>query len=96
MTDLALATTPQDSAPTGPTVWILSEGEQHEGGTILGVYLDKDLARGAFLAKAQELQDRFSIDDARQGEDGSLHLYGGCDWIALEPHPVVTALELDA
>lgn len=80
---------------TGPVVWILSEGEMHEGGTIVGVYLDRDLARGALAAKAQELNDRFTISDARQDDDGSIHVEGGCDWIALEPHPVVTALELD-
>ncbi|MFJ5294491.1 hypothetical protein [Streptomyces sp. NPDC088348] len=75
---------------TAPTVWILS------GGEIFGVYLDRDLARGALTVKAQELNDRFTIRDARQEDDGSIHVEGGCDWIALEPHPVVTALELDA
>jgi hypothetical protein len=78
----------------GPVVWILSKGEMHEGGSIVGVYLDRDLARGALTARAQQLQDRFTISDARQESDGSIHLEGGCDWIALEPHPVVTSLEL--
>ncbi|WP_432077814.1 hypothetical protein [Streptomyces sp. YPW6] len=77
-----------------PTVWILSEGEMHEGGTIVGVYLDRDLARGALTARAQRLHERFTIDDARQDDDGSIHIEGGCDWISLEPHQVVTALEL--
>ncbi|MEU0160203.1 hypothetical protein ABZ154_15515 [Streptomyces sp. NPDC006261] len=85
----------QPTGLTGLTVWILSEGEMHEGGTIVGVYLDRDLARGALTARAQKLHDRFTIDDARQDDDGSVHIEGGCDWIALEPHPVVTALELD-
>lgn len=79
---------------TSPTVWILSEGELHEGGTIVGVYLDRDLARGALTERAQELNDRFTIRDAHQNDDGSIHVEGGCDWIALEPHPVVTAQEL--
>lgn len=78
----------------GPTVWILSNGELHEGGTIIGVYLDRELARGAFVKEAQALDARFGIDDARQEDDGALHLEGGCDWVALEPHPVVVAHEL--
>lgn len=78
-----------------PTVWILSEGEMHEGGTIVGVYLDRDLARGALTERAQKLHERFTIDDAHQDDDGTIRIEGGCDWIALEPHPVVTALELD-
>ncbi|WP_405699100.1 hypothetical protein OG209_05260 [Streptomyces sp. NBC_01383] len=81
---------------SGPVVWILSEGEMHEGGSIVGVYLDRDLARGALAVAAQRLHDRFTIDDARQEGDGSIHVEGGCDWIALEPHRVVTAHELDA
>ncbi|TXS34755.1 hypothetical protein [Streptomyces sp. OR43] len=77
---------------SGPVVWILSKGEMYEGGTIRGVYLDRDLARGALTAAAQELP--FAIDDVRQDDDGAIHIEGGCDWISLKPHPVVTALEL--
>lgn len=81
-------------ASTGPVVWILSTGEFGEGGQILGVYLDRDLARGALTEEAQKLQDRFTISDARQDDDGTLHVEGGCDWIALEPHRVVTTAQL--
>ncbi|WP_331731828.1 hypothetical protein OG298_45160 (plasmid) [Streptomyces sp. NBC_01005] len=96
MTELQHRQNTDHTASGKPTVWILSEGEMHEGGTIIGVYLDRDLARGALVTKAQELNDRFTISDARQEDDGSIHVEGGCDWIALEPHPVVTTLELDA
>ncbi|MDQ0809838.1 hypothetical protein QFZ63_001552 [Streptomyces sp. B3I7] len=80
---------------TGAVVWILSAGEMSEGGNILGVYMDRELARGALVAEAQKLHDRFTISDARQESDGSIHVEGGCDWIALEPHAVVTARELE-
>ncbi|WP_331763143.1 hypothetical protein OG571_47375 (plasmid) [Streptomyces sp. NBC_01369] len=96
MTELQHHQNTDHSASSKPTVWILSTGEFGEGGTIRGVYLDRDLARGALVAKAQELNDRFTISDARQEDDGSIHVEGGCDWITLEPHPVVTTLELDA
>ncbi|MDX2986532.1 hypothetical protein [Streptomyces caniscabiei] len=86
----------EHTAPAGHVVWVLSSGEMHEGGTIQGIYTDRVLARGEFTKRAQALQDRFSIDDARQDEDGSIHLSGGCDWIALEPHPLITAVQLDA
>lgn len=85
----------EHTAPAGPVVWVLSGGEMYEGGTIHGIYADRDLARGEFTKRAQALQDRFSIDDARQNEDGSIRLSGGCDWIALEPHPLITAAQID-
>ncbi|THA29161.1 hypothetical protein E6R18_24940 [Streptomyces sp. A1277] len=86
---------PADNS-TGPVVWILSKGERYEGGWIVGVYLDRDLARGALVTLAQELHDRFEISDARQNDDGSIHVEGGCDWISLVPHPVVTAAQIEA
>ncbi|MFB7222429.1 hypothetical protein [Streptomyces sp. NPDC056227] len=96
MTELQHRQNINHAASNQPTVWILSEGVMHEGGTIVGVYLDRDLARGALVTKAQALNDRFTISDAGQDDDGSIHVEGGCDWIALEPHPVVTALGLDS
>jgi hypothetical protein len=86
----------KQEAVVGPVVWILSGGELSEGGTILGVFMDRDLARGALTDEAQKLHDRFTIRDARQEDDGSIHVEGGCDWLALEPHAVVTARELNA
>lgn len=78
--------------PTGPTVWILSKGEFSEGGNVSGVYADRDLARGEFTTQAQNMS--FAIDDARQADDGSIQLSAGCDWLALEPHPLVTARQI--
>lgn len=92
MAALDLLHIPQD--PTQPVVWILSTGEMHEGGTIVGVYLDRDLARGQFVTEAQKISDRFSIDDIRQDDDGSIHVEGGCDWLSLEPYSVTTAAQL--
>lgn len=81
---------------TGPTVWILSTGEMSEGGQIIGVYLDRDLAHGDFVTEAQKIHDRFGIDDLKPAEDGSIQLNGGCDWLALEPHQVTTRRELSS
>ena len=77
---------------TGPIVWILSKGEHHEGGQVIAVFTDRDLARGQFVHEAQNMA--FAIDDAYQGDDGSIHLDAGCDWLALEPHPLVTSAQL--
>lgn len=76
----------------GPVVWILSKGEHHEGGEVIAVFADRDLARGQFAHEAQNMA--FAIDDARQDEDGSVHLDAGCDWLALEPHLLVTQTQL--
>lgn len=81
---------PDHPVPDSPIVWILSHGEMHEGGDIDGVYLDRELARGDFITKAQEMTEVFALDDAQQDDNGAIRLSMGCDWLALEPHPVVT------
>lgn len=75
------------------TIWILSKGEQHEGGEVLGVYADRDLARGHFLTEAQSMC--FPIKDAQQDPNGAIHLYAGCDYLALEPHPLIARNEIE-
>lgn len=78
---------------TSPTVWVLSTGEDHEGGTVLGVYASKDAAKGPFVEAAKRIP--FDLDSAWQDEeDGSVHAHGGCDWVALEPHPLITDVQL--
>jgi hypothetical protein len=91
MTELAR----HEAQPTGPVASILSKGEMHEGGYIVGVYLDRDLAHGDFVREAQQIHDRFGIDDLTPDTtDGSIRLHGGCDWLALEPHPLITSAQL--
>lgn len=93
MTDLQRREAEQ-TTPTGPVVWILSKGEMYEGGHIIGVFLDRHLARGAFTTEALTIQNVFSIDNAEQTDDGTIRVEGGCDWLELEPHHVVTAHEI--
>jgi hypothetical protein len=77
----------------GPTVWVLSTGEDHEGGTVLGVYASKDAAKGPFVEAARRIP--FDLDKAWQDEgSGAVHAHGGCDWVSLEPHPLITATQL--
>jgi len=78
----------QKTEQQGPTVWILSKGEDYEGGHTIGVYASKDLAKGPFLEAAQSIP--FDLDDAWQDDDGAVHAHGGCDWVSLEPHPLIT------
>lgn len=77
-------------------VWILMQGEHHEGGAVYGVFATRELGHGAFANLAEQLYERFGISDARQEENGALHLDGGCDWISLTPHEVTTQLEIPA
>ncbi len=79
---------------TGPVVWILSSGEMHEGGTVLGVYASKDVAKGPFVQAARNIS--FDLDRAWQDETGAVHAHGGCDWVSLEPHALITQTELSA
>ncbi|MFC8376447.1 hypothetical protein ACIBX9_31395 [Streptomyces albidoflavus] len=77
-----------------PQVWLLMQGEDHEGGDVLGVFVTREAARGEFIAAARRLH--FEIDGAEEREDGSLHLHAGCDWLSLTPHAVATAEAIEA
>ncbi|OKH91721.1 hypothetical protein AB852_28255 [Streptomyces uncialis] len=80
--------------PPVQVVWLLEAGEDHEGGSVLGVFSDREAARGAFLDAAQRMP--FGIDAAEEEEDGSLRLHGGCDWLTLTPHTVATTEAIEA
>jgi hypothetical protein len=78
-------------------VWILEAGEADEGGNVLGIYADRDLARDDFIAEAVKMCDGFgerAPDLSERRENGSLRVEVHCDWLTLEPHPVVTAPRL--
>ena len=70
MTDIQLAGHHHNAQQDGPVVWILSTGELSEGGNIVGVYLDRDLAYGDFMDQARQIDDRFGIDTVRPEDDG--------------------------
>ncbi|MFF8100081.1 hypothetical protein ACF07S_09950 [Streptomyces sp. NPDC016640] len=78
---------------TGPVVWVLSKGEDHEGGDVLGVYASKSIAKGPFAEAACSIP--FDLDGAWQDETGAVHAHGGCDWVSLVPYPLVTQLAVD-
>ncbi|NUP52333.1 MAG: hypothetical protein HOW97_34180 [Catenulispora sp.] len=81
------------TAPAGPVVWILTSGELYQGGgTILGVYATKQAARGPFMTAAASIP--FTIDKAWRDDDQGVHVEGGCDFVSLEPHQVITAPQL--
>ena len=78
---------------TGPVVWVLSTGEDHEGGTVLGVYATREAGKGPFVEAARNIY--FDLDAAWQDEEsGAVHAHGGCDWVSLEPHPLITQTQL--
>lgn len=78
---------------TGPIVWVLSTGEDHEGGDVLGVYATKEAAKGPFAEAARSIP--FDLDSAWQDEEsGAVHAHGGCDWVSLVPHPLISSAQL--
>jgi hypothetical protein len=77
----------------GPVVWVLSSGEDHEGGHILGVYATKDLAKGPFFQAAEDMP--FNLDGVWQDGDGRVSVHGDCDWVSLKPYPLVTQLAVE-
>jgi hypothetical protein len=80
-------------SPTGPIVWVLATGEDYEGGTVLGVYASKEAAKGPFVEAACRIP--FDLDEVWQDDDGAVNAHGGCDWVALEPHPLISTPQLD-
>lgn len=84
----------QDTATTGPIVWVLSTGEDHEGGYVVGVYASKEAAKGPFYDAATGIP--FKLDKAWQDGDGAVHAHGGCDWVSLEPYALVGSPQLTA
>lgn len=75
-------------------IWILMKGELSEGGEVLDVFADRDVARGRFLTEALTIDRTFGIRDAHLEVDGSLRIEGGCDWLSLTPHDVITRNQL--
>ncbi|MCX4826647.1 hypothetical protein OG883_44205 [Streptomyces sp. NBC_01142] len=96
MTELA-TTTQAPATELEPGVWILESGEDYEGGSIKGVYTDRDLAADDFLDLVRDLARNNRLDVDRSGEDPAtcdLYVHGGCDWISLTRYPVTTRRQL--
>ncbi|MCI3279136.1 hypothetical protein [Streptomyces cylindrosporus] len=97
MTDIQLAADTTSTQQASPVVWILSKGILQEGGDIIDVYLDRELALGDFLTHAAQIaQGNGKIYNPRASDDGALHLSGMSEWLALEPHTVRTKRSLGA
>ena len=79
-------------------VWILTAGEDHEGGQVDSVYAERDLAAGRFMEMAKELAERFGrgLDEPMASIDGSLYIHSGCDWVSLDPHELIGQLAIEA
>ncbi|MBQ0889995.1 hypothetical protein KBZ94_34585 [Streptomyces sp. RM72] len=96
MTELA-TTTQSPAIELEPSVWILESGEDYEGGSIRGVYTDRDLAADDFLDLVRDLARYYSLDVDRSGGDPAtcdLYVHGGCAWISLTRYSVATRRQL--
>ncbi|MET9779327.1 hypothetical protein ABZ023_34660 [Streptomyces sp. NPDC006367] len=92
-----LATTQGTATEQEPSVWILESGEDYEGGSVKGVYTDRDLAADDFLDLVRDLARRTHLDVDRSGENPAtcdLYVHGGCDWIRLTRYRVTTRRQL--
>lgn len=63
-------------------VWVVSNGENHEGGTVVGVYSSKELA----VKKALEVPPHF--DGGWEPLPEPLAWGNGCDYVIVEEFPV--------
>jgi hypothetical protein len=89
MTDLAH----RQQQRTARSFGYSSTGEDSEGGDVLGVYATKEAAKGPFVEAARRIP--FDLDNAWQDNGtGAVHAHGGCDWVSLEPHPLIGAPQL--
>jgi hypothetical protein len=83
----------EDAKAPQPQVWIMETGETGEGGSVIGIYASRELAREDFYAQVAIMLDRFcesTPDRAERREDGTLDVQVHCDWLTLRPEPVVT------
>lgn len=87
-------------------VWILEQGEDYEGGSIVGVYTDRELGFKDFYETVTGLpfwtrDEVFGRKrDMRKGvwreeSDGSVHAHAGCDWVSYSPFPVTNQRQID-
>lgn len=75
-------------------VWVLTQGEDCEGGFVLRVYATAELAHADFMEAVRGMYR--SVDDAKRNEDGSLYAHAGCDRICLDPYDVVEQAAITA
>lgn len=74
-------------------VWALTQGEDHEGGRTLGIYLTREIAVASAEAWIRE-NERFPDDPWRiqlgiAPEDyPGVYWHSGCDWLMLSPWEV--------
>jgi hypothetical protein len=71
MTSIQRAADQHTQQLAGPIVWILSKGEDYEGGRILGVYASKEAAKGPFVEAAASIP--FDLNKVWQDDDGSVN-----------------------
>lgn len=74
-------------------VWVFMKGQFNEGGQIVDLYMDKDLAFEDFRKQIQDAEDRFGDADglrSRGGDDGSVFFTAGSEWYHLYPRAVRT------
>lgn len=64
------------------SVWIVEEGESHEGGQVLAVARSPEVAQRIATARFEE----WHWEDKRQ--IGPIYWTGGCDWIQVTEYDI--------
>jgi len=68
-------------------VWLVEGGEDHEGGMVIGVYADRELAVTRFRAHARDMA--FGPGKVTDLPHDGLRAHSGCDWLELVAHDVI-------
>ena len=67
-------------------VWLFERGEDHQGGSVLGVYSTKEFALTALAEKRNKLLEggRCKVTEI---VDGGFRV-NDCDWYCVDPYPI--------
>jgi hypothetical protein len=94
-----LAITPGEAIDAGhPHVWVLETGELSEGGRILGIYTEADLARADLAGRLAQMLDNFGEREVSLATSDpalrSVYAEVRCDWVRLGAELVTTQAQV--
>jgi hypothetical protein len=86
---------PELAEPSEPSVWVLEKGDRYEGGGVIGIYTDRDLAKNDVveLATAMDALHRRVYGtgvDVSVEADGTINIASKAEWLSLAPRALVT------
>lgn len=86
---------PELAEPAEPTVWVLEKGDKYEGGGVIGIYADRDLAKDDLVETATAMDVLYrrvygTGVSVSVEADGTINIASKSEWLSLTPRALVT------